>query len=75
MLQPKPSCHNSPHTEAKLKGRRHFRAATYRAQNNLVLQMVDPPFSPGRQRLSQISMSGESKVWFQLEEHGEVLRN
>src|ERR1700737_566237 len=33
-------------------------------------KMVDPPFSPGRQRLSQIFMSGESKPWFQPEEHG-----
>jgi hypothetical protein len=32
--------------------------------------MVDPPFSPGPQRLSQIFMSGESKPWFQPEEHG-----
>jgi hypothetical protein len=29
--------HNGPAGKTK-KGRRHFRAATYRAQNNLVLQ-------------------------------------
>jgi hypothetical protein len=48
-----------------LKGRRHFRAATRRAQNSFVLQNgFDPPFSPGPQRLNQIFMSEESKLWF-----------
>jgi hypothetical protein len=68
MPQEWPSCRNPSSTGAplvtELKGRRHFRAATCRAQNSLGLQNRRSA-SPGPQRLSQISLSGASKVWFQ----------
>jgi hypothetical protein len=65
MQQKKPSCRNpsSPalrHRTEKAAGIFALRPAGLKI--GWFYKMVDPPFSPGPQRLSQIFMSGESKL-------------